>query len=195
MRLILFLVLLTLILIIGAYAGSAVADAIRSDARQDAADRALIRRVAEQRYAIELRREQALAPARVTAWQTVIIAGSLSVSGVIIVASVASSYWLIGLSRARVHRANEQAALIWLDPVTRQFPLIPYRRGQEIHVFNPNTGSVISTARLQPPEAQMITASGATQLAGAIAHEAARARRGNGEAVAGINPLLVVESE
>jgi hypothetical protein len=107
--------------------------------------------------------------------------------------AISASYTAMGVGAATVRRARLRASLIPLDPRTRQYPLLTYEVNGVPRVYNPNTGTLVKMDSERNPVPQMITASGAVQLAGAVAYEAAQARDAAG--VAMVNPPLVVEGE
>lgn len=183
-----------------------LAESWRISAVSDAADAAQYREIrataAAQKYRIqqdqhnlEMAEKQATEPYRIAAIQNAwywiswfaIFAGSVS----ILALAISGSWWMIGTSRARVIQAKVNAQTIQLDRVTRQYPLLPYEINGTVRIFNPNNGQIVWLSDKQEPIPQMITASAATQLAGAIAEKAAQAK--NGEAIASIIPPLVIE--
>lgn len=179
--------------IFAARIGDDVGAAITRSSRQDIAERQQAQRQQQARYEVEIRHERQMAPV-VLATQAIfslVLVGTVSI--VLIVSAIAGSWWIAGQAHASVKRAHYTAHAIALDAKTRQYPLLPYEICGRIHIYNPNTGQVADMAQLTGPAPQMITGSAAVQLGGVLASEAAKASRGNGEAVAAIRPPLVVD--
>lgn len=173
---------------------AAQAEAIRLNAQQNSADRIQARQEAADQAALNLQQEQAISAAKVQAENiTIYYAGILGTIalGLLFLALAAGLSWaMIGTGRAWVRAAEVKANLITLNPETRQFPLfIQYTGKGQFTLTNPNTGSVAFLDTRRAADRQMITASAAVQLAGAIATEARRSK--DPAAVAIIQPPLI----
>jgi len=166
----------------------AEAYAIQEQANQDAADR-------EQ----ERQQEQDLHQLRRAAWQrfyTVLgIAGSVAVSVSLVGLGIGIAIAAVYSGRAAGRAVEVRANLIPLAETTRQFPLFVQNKGRGLFTaYNPNTGAIIPLHIARREDRQLITASGAVQIAGAIAREARLSNDPAGIAI--INPPLVtVECE
>ena len=89
-----------------------------------------------------------------------------------------------GLAKATARAAMVKANLIYLDPKTRQFPmLLQYIGKGRYSLANGNVDGVMMLDTRNAPDRQMITASGLTQLSGAVAQEAAKSSDPAGIAV------------
>lgn len=156
---------------------------IRSTADEQAANEAQARKQSEDLHNMELQRlaeEQARrdethakkVAALNAIWSTFKIAGSISLVLLLFAVTASISRATYGLANASVIAAEFHANLIALDPATRQFPLLRQVHGNHYALHNPNTGSVLMLNAAREEDRQLITAMGATQLAGAIAYEA-----------------------
>lgn len=95
-----------------------------------------------------------------------------------------------GLAEAAARRAMVKANLIYLDPKTRQFPMLLQYLGKGRYALaNGNTDDVMLLDTRSAPDRQMIATSGLTQLAGAIAQEAAKSS--DPAAIAVMQPTMV----
>lgn len=181
----------------------AEAEAIRTQAAQDAADQAQAREHCEDEYLAREVEREALAGAWVLAKQCLILWTAANAMFVVTAATVGLGFALVGTGQATAIRAKTRARFIPLNAETRQFPLIPFEAGGKWRIYNPNTDSVTALGAIQAPNSQMITASGAIQLAGAIAQEAAKAAKhaartdpgGAAAGVVGVNPPLILAGE
>jgi hypothetical protein len=170
------------------------ADAIRLQAEQDAADRAQIRQQAADTKALEMAEKQAILPEAIQAKNTIIhysgIFGAFAISTVLMALAAGASWTVIGTGQALVRAAQVKANLIPMDPTTRIFPLlIQYTGKGRFTMTNPNTGSIACLDTRRAEDRQMISTSGAIQLAGAIAREARKSK--DPAAVAIIQPPVI----
>lgn len=95
-----------------------------------------------------------------------------------------------GLAKAMARKALVSANLIYLDPKTRQFPmLLQYLGKGRYSLVNGNADDVMMLDTRSAPDRQMIATSGLTQLAGAIAQEARQSDDPAGIAV--MQPAIV----
>lgn len=187
--------LLIVIVVVAVYAVSgSVARSIDRQSATEAQRQAQLLRQQQERYSLEMAQERALAPIRLQTWQN--FYASLATVGVVsfavlMVAITGSGIFAgVGASRAFVRYANTQAILIKLDPVTRQYPLVPYTLGGIPRLYNPNTGSVVLLDAPRTEVSQLITGMAAVQVAGVIAREA---RQSNDPAgMATITPPLII---
>lgn len=132
---------------------------------------------------------QILAALPVVIWT---FAGVLAMVGLGLGCVAIRATW--GMSGALVERTRLWSHALALDEATRQYPLITRAVGGCLVICNPNTGQVWRIdGREAQPVPQLVTASGAVQLAGAVAREARQARDAAG--VAAISPPLVIEQE
>lgn len=100
-----------------------------------------------------------------------------------------------GLSKAVVSAADVRAHLIRLDPVTRQYPVYLQYLGQgKFSAVNLNVNAVLMLDTRNEPDRQMIAAMGATQYAGALAHEARQAQDPTGVTMLQ-TPIIDAKSE
>jgi hypothetical protein len=171
----------------------AIADETISGAQQNALDRSQQRQIAADLHQSKMSDLAAATTARQTAQQLLWQNLGYSLIALIWVSSlgiaVGVAYTSIAASRAIARRAELQANLVRLDPVTRQYPLLLQYVGKGSYTLaNPNTGSVMYLDTRQPEHRQLIQASGAVQLAGVIAREAAHSRDPRG--LASIMPIL-----
>lgn len=171
---------------------------IREQAEQDALNQAQNRVHAEQLHQVELQRQQAIAQENIAAWQRSIkyisVFGVISVCAMLLALTVSFSYGSFRFTMAKARAADVRANLILLDPVTRQFPLfIQHVHGAKYALHNPNTGSVIMLDVSNPADRQLIAAAGATQIAGAIAQEAAKSDDPAGVSI--IRPPIIEYAE
>lgn len=169
------------------------AEKTRSEAAQAALNSEQARRFAEDRHALNLEDSQAATAERQAAQARLIrnagIAGAVGLWFVTLALAVGLAWAFVGSGRAVAVRADVRARLIPLDPVTRQFPLLLQYTGRgKVALYNANTGSVAMLDTRREEHRQLIQASGAVQLAGAIAHEASRSRDPRGVAI--IQPIL-----
>jgi hypothetical protein len=89
-----------------------------------------------------------------------------------------------GLANAAVQAAEVRSRLVYLDPETRQFPVILQRIGENIiAACNPNTNSVLLMDVRSEPNAMMIRGSSAVQYAGALASEARKSNDPGGVSI------------
>ena len=178
--------------------------AIEEQARQEAADREQARRHREEEHQLRMAEREATLDDRIAAGERLLLWVSVATGAAAVVIILATagglSYAVIGASRAAVRAAEMRAHLIPLNPGTRQFPLLAYEVRGVWRVYNANTGQLVRFDKTLGPHPQLVTASGAVQLAGAIAQEAAKAagkaaRTDPGGAAAGVaavNPPLVI---
>jgi hypothetical protein len=185
--------------------------AIESEADEDAADRGQQRQFNEDHHAFEMARlewlkevRDALTPFWIfakKAWiVSITIGGAIGALTGILAVAFALAYTLIGSSRAAVKAANLRATTVPMNAKTRQYPLLVSEDAEGTwRVLNPNTNAVTVVKAIQAPDPQMITGASATQLAGVVAQEAARAAKlGKGDpagaatGVAAVNPPLVL---
>lgn len=95
-----------------------------------------------------------------------------------------------GLAKAAARKALVSANLIYLDPKTRQFPmLLQYIGKGKYSLVNGNADDVMMLDTRNAPDRQMIATSGLTQLAGAIAQEARQSSDPAGISV--MQPVIV----
>lgn len=106
-------------------------------------------------------------------WDTFKIFGSVSLAVALLAVAWSVARTSYGLSNVAVEAAGVRANLIPLDRETRQFPLLRQVHGSKYALHNPNTGSVLMLDTQREEDRQMISAMGATQLYGTVAHEAA----------------------
>lgn len=170
-----------------------VADAERTRliAVQEAADMEAAR--AARLAADELRQAEAVkySAARVIAWRVVLIvagvAGGLAVLGL----AVGFAWAMIGAGRGVSRLAGVRASLVPLSESTRQYPLMLSYIGQgRFALVNPNSGAVYELDSRCPGDRQLISISGAVQLAGVVAREARRSVDPGGVILA-VNPTVV----
>lgn len=89
-----------------------------------------------------------------------------------------------GLAKAAARSAMVRANLVYLDPKTRQFPiLLQYLGKGRYSLANANADDVMMLDTRIEPDRQMIATSGLTQLAGAVAQEAVKSSDPAGIAV------------
>jgi len=168
----------------------AEADAMRLEAQQAALGQAQARVHQQKMWSIDEAERQAISAeiVRAKAWVIRWAAGSLSV--VLVAMGIGLSWGLIGAGRAAAQAAAVRANLIPLDATTRQFPLLLRYVGRGRYTLaNPNTGSVVMLDTRRKEDRQLIAASGAVQLAGAIAAEARKSR--DPASVAIIRPPII----
>lgn len=157
--------------------------ATRTQANEQARNEAQERRITQdlheaemQKVAAEQARRDALQPWRISAgqwaWTSIKIFGSVSLAVGLLAIGFAFARTSYGISNVAIEAASVRANLIPLDRVTRQFPLVRQVHGNRIALQNPNTGSLIMLDVPRDEDRQLITAMGATQLAGVIAQEA-----------------------
>lgn len=176
-------------------AGDGFADVMRSNARNTEANQAQEREFRQAEHKQQMNEWHQTEAARVAAWQLVWSGLSIAVviggGFVVLASSLAGGILVIGRSIAQVKADNLAAPHIPLDPITRQYPLLPYKHNDKLLVFNPNNGQLLDLDGTHEPVPMMIAGSSATQLAGAIAEKAAVAK--DGASVASIRPPLLVD--
>ncbi len=166
----------------------AEAYAIQEQADQDTADREQERQQAQDLHKIKLASWQ-----RFYTWLG--IAASVAVSVSLVGLGIGIAIAAVYSGRAAGRAAEVRANLIPLAETTRQFPLFVQNQGRGLFTaYNPNTGAIIPLHIARREDRQLITASGAVQIAGTIAREARLSHDPAGIAV--INPpLITLESE
>ena len=172
------------------------ADANRTEAltAQDVADRTQARAVAESQATLDLAQAQATSQARTQALTTLIywagIIGTIAACASLLAAGAGISWAAVGTGRSVARLAEIRANLISLSAETRQYPLIMQYLGKGRYTLaNPNTGSVAELDTRRAEDRQLISVSGAVQLAGVIAHEARRSADPAGVAI--IRPVVI----
>jgi hypothetical protein len=177
--------------------GSSVGRSIETAAHQRAADRSQARQERDQWHRLAMEEARQTASYRIAAkratWYWLSIFGIGSGATIMVTGVLSVAWWMIGRSRAAVERSRREARLIPVDPETRQFPLFVYELAGAPRIYNPNTGSVVTLEAGRDEIPMLITGSSATQLAGAIAQQAAKAQ--DAGSVAMISPPLVVEDK
>jgi hypothetical protein len=175
--------------------------ATRSQADQQAADAEQARLIQEQLHAEhikELELKQQINEANKQTWINVkfFLIWTFGIFGCILLATVllysARSYAIasVGVARAAAQGAMVRANSIYLDPRTRQSPLLLQNvGGTKWALINPNVGSVLMLDVSHEPDRQLIATSGATQIAGVLASEAAKSHDPTGMAM--IRPPIV----
>jgi hypothetical protein len=104
--------------------------------------------------------------------------------------AVSISYVSIRLAYVTTRAAEVKANLVYLDPATRQFPLIiQHIHGHRYALHNPNAGSVVMLDARNHVDRQLIAESGAVQIAGVIAQEASKSTDPAGVAI--IRPPVI----
>lgn len=172
-------------------AGDGLADAVRSDADSRTAGEALERDIRQAEHAQQMAEWRQTEATRVAAWRRFWTALSWAASLLVLAGSLAGGLLAVGWSRARVLRATAEAHHVRLDPETRQFPLLSREQGGRLLVVNPNNGQVLALDGERQPVPMMIAGSSATQLAGAIAKQAAKSNDPAG--VAMVSPPVLVD--
>jgi len=172
-------------------AGDGLADAVRIEAQSQAANEAQERDIRQAEHEQQMAEWRQTEATRVAAWRRFWTALSWSASLLVLALSLAGGLLAVGWSRAQVIRVTVQARRISLDPATRQYPLLPYERSGRLWVFNPNNGQCLPADSQHDAVPMMIAGSSATQLAGAIAQEAAKANDSAG--VSMVNPPMLRE--
>jgi hypothetical protein len=176
----------------------AQATQIREQAEQDALNQAQRRAHDEQLHQIELQRQQAIAQESIAAWKRSIkyisVFGVIATCIMLLALAALFSYGSFRFAIARARLADVRANLIYLDPATRQFPLfIHHVHGTKYAFHNPNTGSVLMLDEKNSVDRQLITAAGATQIAGAVAQEASKSNDPAGVSI--IKPPIIEYSD
>lgn len=200
MKKIMFLMALALVLFNGGCAPDpriqAEADAARSQAEQQALDRAQARAQADAKFALEQAQREAISVSWVEAInQFIKWAGyALTVAVCMALISIGGGTGIAayGLGRATAQLAMLRANLIAMDPRTRSYPLLQYRGSGKYLVINPNVGEALPLDTRNAPDRQMITAFFGQQLAIGVAEQARLHERSpDGVAMVGLEPALV----
>lgn len=185
----------------------AQAFATRIEAEQDALNQEQNRQHAEQAqqiYLEQLKVEQAHREATAAEWRAglnmVIHYGSIfatiAVCLMLVAFGISFSWTSIGIAKAAARGAFVKANLIYLDPKTRQFPLLVQHIHGSIYLgWNPNTGEIKRLDENNPADRQMIATAGATQYAGVIAQEARQSKDPAAFSVMQPNIVDVVETK
>lgn len=190
---VLLLIIIAIVVAIYTISGSVGRSIDRQSAIEVQRQAALLRQQQEQ-HDLEMAQARALAPIQLQVWHNFYT--SLATVGVVsftvlMVAVVGCGIFAgVGASRSFVRYTNTQATLIKLNPVTRQYPLIPYTLAGVPRLYNPNTGSVVLLDAPRAEMPQLVTGMAAVQIAGIIAREARQSNDPAGMAM--INPPLIV---
>lgn len=187
----------------------AEAYAIRVEAQESAANQQLAREHAEQMNAVAVREAQIEAEHKAAVaqeWRDGLNRGIRVMFFFGIVYACAFLFYgtrstivafhtvSTGLAEAAARRAMVRANLIYLDQKTRQFPMLLQYLGKGRYALaNGNTDDVMMLDTRNAPDRQMIATSGLTQLAGAIAQEAAKSSDPAGIAV--MQPTMVTAKD
>jgi hypothetical protein len=156
-----------------------VADAYATTTKadQDALDQAQAREQDAARAALDQAEREQTSAARTQAMITLLTVGGIAAAFVLAAIAIGTAWGAVGTGRAVSRAAIVKANLIHLDEHTRQFPLfVQYASHGKFMLCNPNTGSIYELDTRRPEVKGLIEASGAIQLAGAIAREARQAR-------------------
>lgn len=153
------LVLLYSILLIGCGAkADAEAYAIRSKARRQ-----------NEIHQLEMKKENALFPETTQARRNFLVLGQVGFAVLIGGTIIIGLYLGHGLARAEVKRRRFMATLIPLDPVTRQYPLLPYEGPAGVlRIHNPNTGQVLRLDQGSEANLNMVDNAAKVQAAGLL---------------------------
>src|SRR5262245_17525372 len=117
-------------------------------------------------------------------------AGAFALGVILIALGASLAVAIVGRGQASARADMVRANTIYLDPVTRQFPLfLQHVHGTRFALVNPNVGSVTMLDVAKEADRQMISTSGATQIAGVLASEAAKSKDPGGMAM--IRPPIV----
>lgn len=170
------------------------ADRTRLLAEQEAANLAADRTQAEELAGLQLAEQEGTQAERVAGRSVFIrwfsIFGTVAACGAVLAAAVGFGWGAIGTGQAVARGAAVRAGLIPLDEKTRQFPvLVSYVGHGRFTLANPNTGELIALDTRRNGDRDLIRASGAVQLAGAIAREAARSNDPAGVAL--VRPVIL----
>jgi hypothetical protein len=156
----------------------AQAEAIRQQAQQDAADREQARRHKEDEHQAdmaerktEVAERRAISEDKVAATRTLIWAGTIGATILILGLAAGGAWFFFGTGRATVRLMEQRARLIALDVATRQFPLLSHEHGGVLRIFNANTGQLVRIDQVLPPVPQLAAGAMFTQVAGAITQE------------------------
>lgn len=158
----------------------AQAYAIRSEADQQAYNNETARKQSEELQRLNVERQEIdLQKERVNAavWNAIADTFLTSLAALFLVVMTGIAYEITrasrGVSDAVSQAALTRANLIYLNPTTRQFPLlIKQVSTHKFAIHNPNTGSVKLLDERNPEDRQMIAAASLTQVTGVLASEA-----------------------
>ena len=156
------------------------AEAARQELAQDA-----------EAHALFMARVQEVSAWISTLMMTVIIATMFFAMVALTSTGIGVSLVTISAGIATAQRNLSMPNQIRLDPVTRQYPLLITKiKDGQYTLSNPNTDSVTMLYERNPADMMMIQAMGATQHAGALAHEARMSHR-PGEVAAITGPQII----
>jgi hypothetical protein len=173
---------------------AADADATRLRAEQFALDTSQTRSNLAAQQALDLQAQQDQQATNIAAHNRLVTAASWSIILILLASTVIFSVSMWQSSQAfkvfSMRRAEVQANLIPLDPVTRQYPLfILYNGKGSFNLTNPNTGQVLLLDTNHEPDRQAIAAAAQVQTAGVLAVQAARAH--SPQAIDKIRPTII----
>lgn len=153
------------------------ADANRTAAltRQEVMDRTMVRDQTARIQALQLEERQATQADRIRALRLLYLSGAVAMSLLTVALAIIGIYGAGRSARAYGQRLETRSRLIYLDPQTRSYPLIPQYDHKGIYLLaDPNTGGVISLDTRQPADQQLIRAYLSGQLAQIVAGAASK---------------------
>jgi hypothetical protein len=174
---------------------------IKEQADQDAANQELNRKHAEELQTINLQNlelEQAHREAVKAEWRAGLNkmihygfnVATIAVCILILAVAVAFSYGSIGTTKAIIRAAEVRANLIYLDPITREYPaFLQYIGHGKFSLTDLNKKVTLLLDTRNEPDRQMIATSGVVRLAGVIASEASKSNDPAGVSI--IQPTVI----
>ena len=174
---------------------------IRSQAEQDALNSEQNRQQAEDLLTVQIQQlqlEEQHREATAREWRaglnTMIrygfIFGTIGLCAVLLALAFSFSYGSAGTAKAIARAAEVRANLIYLDPVTREYPaFLQYLGHGKFSLTDLNKKVTLLLDTRSEPDRQMIATSGAVRLAGVIASEASKSNDPAGVSI--IQPTVI----